>query len=106
MARGAPGSWRVAAAGLAVVASVTYAYTEAAAPEPVSLVDAKAVIDRYCVTCHTERLKPGGVVLEHRDLAQIGADADVWERVVRKLRARAMPPAGSPHPDIETLRHV
>lgn len=59
------------------------------------------LITRYCVTCHSERLKSGGLVLEGRSLTRVASDADVWERVLRKLRAGQMPPVGSPRPEAQ-----
>ena len=59
----------------------------------------RAVIDRYCVTCHSDRLQTGGLSLEGVDLADVAAHAEVWEKVVRKLRAGAMPPRPRPRPD-------
>jgi hypothetical protein len=59
----------------------------------------KATLDRYCVTCHNERLKTAGLVLDTISLSRVGAAPDTWEKVVRKLRARMMPPAGVPRPD-------
>ena len=62
----------------------------------------KALLDRYCLTCHTQRLKERGTVpiaLDTLDLAQVGANAEAWEKVVRKMRAGLMPPAGAPRPD-------
>ena len=59
----------------------------------------RAIIDKYCVTCHNRRLKTAGLMLDTLDLGQIRADGAVWEKVVRKLRTGAMPPAGSPRPD-------
>jgi hypothetical protein len=59
-------------------------------------------INQYCIGCHSARLKTGGLVLEGRDLGQLSADADVWEKVVRKLRSGAMPPAGARRPDAST----
>jgi hypothetical protein len=64
----------------------------------------RALVDRYCVTCHSERLKAGGLTLEAADLAAVPAHAEVWEPVVRKLRAGMMPPAGVPRPDDATRR--
>ena len=58
-----------------------------------------ALLNRYCVTCHNEKLKTGGLVLKPGDLGRIGETAETWEKVVRKLRAGAMPPAGAPKPD-------
>ena len=59
----------------------------------------RAVLDRYCVTCHNQRTKTGGLALDTLDLAQPGEHADVWEKVVRKMRTGAMPPVGRPRPD-------
>ena len=61
-----------------------------------------ALLDEYCLTCHDERLRTAGLVLSQMDLEQVGADAENWEKVVRKLRAETMPPAGRPRPDKAT----
>ena len=68
-----------------------------AAPSP-----HRATLDRYCVTCHNARTKTGGLSLEGLDVARVESDSDTWERVVRKLRGRMMPPAGLPRPDDAT----
>ena len=62
----------------------------------------RALLERYCLTCHNDALADRGTVpvsFEHRNLDDIGADAEVWEQVVRKLRAGVMPPAGRPRPE-------
>ncbi len=62
----------------------------------------QALIDRYCVTCHNERMAERGTVpfaFDGLDLVDVGADAEVWEKVVRKLRLGMMPPSGRPRPD-------
>jgi hypothetical protein len=64
-----------------------------AAPSP-----HRATLDRYCITCHNERMKTGGLSLDGLDVANVERDADTWEKVVRKLRGRMMPPAGLPRP--------
>src|SRR5438874_12396105 len=61
------------------------------------------LVNKYCVGCHNERLKTGGVVLEKLDLANVDANAKVWEKAVRKVRAGSMPPQGLPRPDQKTL---
>jgi mono/diheme cytochrome c family protein len=61
----------------------------------------RAVLDRYCVTCHNTRTNAGGLALDTLDLAGIRGRAETWERVVRKLRAGMMPPAGSRRPSPE-----
>jgi hypothetical protein len=64
----------------------------------------RRVIDRYCVTCHNQKLKTAGLMLDDADLANPGAGAEVWEKVVRKLRTSAMPPPNMPQPSIEERR--
>jgi uncharacterized protein DUF1592/uncharacterized protein DUF1588/uncharacterized protein DUF1587/uncharacterized protein DUF1585/uncharacterized protein DUF1595/cytochrome c len=62
----------------------------------------KATIDQYCVTCHNQRLKTGGLSLDTLDIANVHANAETWENVVRKLRVGAMPPHGVRRPDQNT----
>ncbi len=57
----------------------------------------------YCVTCHNDRVKTGELTLEHADLADVPKSAELWEKVIRKVRAGMMPPAGMPRPDAATL---
>ena len=59
----------------------------------------RALINQYCVGCHNERTKAGGLTLDQLDPASSGEHAEVWEKVVRKLRAGMMPPSGSRRPD-------
>ena len=59
----------------------------------------RALLDRYCVSCHSENLRTAGLALDTIDLANVGEGAEVWEKVVKKLRAGMMPPAGRPRPD-------
>jgi len=72
----------------------------------VSTSGERTVLDRYCVTCHNDRLQTGGLSLEQVDLVDIAGNADLWERVVRKLRAGAMPPQPRPRPDPGTHREL
>ena len=62
----------------------------------------QALVDRYCVTCHNERMAERGTVpfaFDGLDVGDVGADAEAWEKVVRKLRLGMMPPTGRPRPD-------
>ena len=59
----------------------------------------QVVLNRYCVTCHNQKLHTAGLTLDTIDVKQVSASADVWEKVIKKLRARAMPPVGRPRPD-------
>ena len=60
------------------------------------------LVTRYCLTCHNDQALRGGLSLEGIQLDDIAGHAEVWERVVRKLRAGAMPPDGAPRPDETT----
>lgn len=60
------------------------------------------VLDRYCVTCHNGRVRAGELVLEGLDVLSVDEVPAVWETVVRKLRAGAMPPPSRPRPDADT----
>ena len=86
----------------------------AAAGAATTAASVEALLGRYCVTCHNERIVAGrgaapsmlvaqlrtaGLALDALDPAHVGPDADAWERVVRKLEARTMPPVGRPRPD-------
>ena len=98
------------------------AVTAAAAEVPAARSDDstahRALLDRYCVTCHNERMVNGrgraasplvgqlravGLTLDTLDLAEVGGHADRWEKVVRKLRGGVMPPAGRPRPSADEL---
>ena len=89
----ASASGEVGAAGQAAGAP----QVERAAPAP-----PRALLDRYCVSCHNTRLKTGNLALDGFDLSQVGEHPEVWEKVVRKLRGGLMPPAGRPRPDQAT----
>jgi len=62
----------------------------------------RALLNRYCVTCHNERLRTAGLTLDTADVDAVSEHAETWEKVVRKLRASAMPPQGMPRPDPAT----
>ena len=64
-----------------------------------STASGRVLLDRYCVTCHNERLQTAGLVLDTLDIEHVGERAAVWEKVVRKLRSGTMPPVGRPRPD-------
>jgi hypothetical protein len=71
----------------------------AATGQTSELASQRAVLDRYCTVCHNQKLKTAGLMLDRLDLAHVGDNAEVWEKVVRKLRAGMMPPEGMPRPD-------
>ncbi len=63
----------------------------------------QSVLRQYCVTCHNQRAKTAGLMLDTLDAAHVDQHPDVWEKVVRKVRAGMMPPSGAPRPDRATL---
>ena len=92
----------------APVAGLAVALLTLAQPEPVSAgiqeapesgVPEQALVNRYCLGCHNDQALRGGLSLEDASLAKIVGHEALWERVLRKLRAGAMPPNGSPRPD-------
>jgi cytochrome c5 len=63
----------------------------------------RALLDQYCVTCHNERAKTAGLMLDKMDLERVGDSAETWEKVIRKLRGGMMPPTGRPHPSSDDV---
>jgi cytochrome c5 len=95
----------VSAAFLSVVlvsSGQTSAPSQAPAPAGAEAQTHRAVINRYCVTCHNERLNTGNLNLDKLDLTRLGANVELSEKIVRKLRAGMMPPSGSSRPDAAT----
>ena len=73
---------------------------------PVAGTEPGALLQRYCIGCHNKRLRTAGLALDELDATNVRADAEIWEKVVQKLRAGSMPPPGRPRPDTETYRAV
>jgi hypothetical protein len=93
-------------AGCFVGVSAASTYIEAADTKPQARnntsVSQRAVINRYCGGCHNPTLNRGGLSFDSLDLNKFGDNPVVWEKVVTKLRAGIMPPAGAPRPDEAT----
>src|SRR5262245_35008871 len=62
----------------------------------------RALVSTYCVSCHNGKVKSGGLELDAINTADLRDHQDAWEKVVRKLRARQMPPQGARRPDEAT----
>jgi hypothetical protein len=98
-----------AVAAVAVVAAVTALAAQQpggarpASPGAAGASAQRALLDRYCVTCHNDRARTGGLSLATIDVDRVADGAEVWEKVVRKLRTGAMPPAGMPRPEPAAL---
>jgi mono/diheme cytochrome c family protein len=69
-----------------------------ATPVALGASDPQALLKQYCVTCHNQRLRTAGLSLETLSTADPIQDAEVWEKVIGKLRAGSMPPPGMPRP--------
>src|SRR5215471_18602270 len=65
-----------------------------------------AAVQKYCIGCHNAKANIGGLALDTIVAEPIGQHAQTWEKVIRKLRARYMPPAGLPRPDEKTYDAV
>src|SRR6266436_2178964 len=70
---------------------------------PANAASARALLDKYCVTCHNQRLKTANLTFDAMDLAHVSNDGAVWEKAVRKLRGGMMPPPGAPRPDLTAV---
>jgi cytochrome c551/c552 len=88
------------AASLAAGASALSAKAQQPSRSAPDSTDApRALVTRYCVSCHSDRLKTGGLSLETLAAQPVADAADVWEKVLRRIHARQMPPIGMPRPD-------
>jgi mono/diheme cytochrome c family protein len=81
------------------VAAVSVLQTSAGGQAPAA--PARDLVATYCVSCHNERLRTGNLALDiiSAEAGQVSTAAETWEKVVVKLRSRAMPPPGRPRPD-------
>src|SRR5437867_991833 len=61
----------------------------------------RALLDQYCVTCHNDKIKRANLTLEKLDLTTAGDHPELWEKVIRKLRAGVMPPPGMRRPPLK-----
>ena len=77
-------------------------------PDPTKAAQLNATVKQYCAGCHNERAKSEatatGVILDSADVLNPAAQAEMWEKVVRRVRTGSMPPAGMPRPDAETTK--
>ena len=81
--------------------------TNAGALTPVSTAtDAGTLLDQYCVGCHNDQTPTANLSLESPDLTAVGENRETWEKVVRRLHAGMMPPAGAPRPDPSAHRSL
>jgi hypothetical protein len=69
---------------------------------PPAYAAAKQVLDDYCVECHNKSAKTANLAIDALNIAKVQDNVHEWEKIVRKLRAGMMPPAGQERPDKET----
>jgi mono/diheme cytochrome c family protein len=95
----------VAGATLATVEAQSGAPPQHPAMPAAASGSARSLLDAYCVRCHNPRLKTAGLVLDRTvDADDVTVAPEMWERVVRKVRSGAMPPAGLPRPDATSFK--
>ena len=80
----------------------TINYPPSVASIPSASVE-RSYFQAYCQTCHQGAAAPQGLRIDKLDTTNVSKDAEKWERVVWKVRAGMMPPAGKPRPDAKTL---
>jgi cbb3-type cytochrome c oxidase subunit III len=98
----------VGVAALLVAGSVVFRLNAQQAPARPSSTPAAhiSLVDEYCLSCHDEDKKKGNLALDTMAAHDVAQHPDVWEKVVRKLRARQMPPIGKERPDDPTYDAV
>jgi mono/diheme cytochrome c family protein len=82
-----------------LVASPSAIRTQPATQSAGEIDQHRALVSTYCATCHSDTARLGGLALEGMDLDDAADDAETWEKAIRKLRGRLMPPPGSPQPE-------
>src|SRR5687767_2020406 len=82
----------------ALIQSNTVQISPVASTAPTGAASPQALLTTYCYSCHNTKVQMGGLALQGLDIQAAGAHAEVWEKAVRKLRGRLMPPPGSPQP--------
>ncbi len=96
----ATGQSRPSAAPAPAPAGPAVPAAAAARQSPPAAETQQALLDKYCVTCHNDRVKTANLSLQGLPLSEVAAHADVWEKVIRKLRAGVMPPPNLPRPSL------
>src|SRR5215470_4519128 len=101
-------SMRIAAGVGALLVLITASaplQTRAQTPAPAAggTDEHRAMLATYCFTCHNSRLKTGGLALDGLDLQTPEENAQIWEKALRKLRGRLMPPPGNKQPSQQDI---
>ena len=72
-------------------------------PSATTSASSRVVLDQYCVVCHNQKTKTGGLALDTIDLDHVEKTPETWEKVVRKIRTGLMPPSGARRPERAVL---
>ena len=83
------------------VSSEASAVAPSAGEAPAGATDSRQLLNRYCVTCHNDRLETAGLTLQEIDTLHVAEGAETWEKVIQKLRTGTMPPSNRPQPPPE-----
>src|SRR5215471_5332916 len=59
----------------------------------------KPLFEMYCITCHNQTWKSGGLAVDSLNTGNVGENMAVWEKMLQRLRARRDPPIGMARPD-------
>jgi mono/diheme cytochrome c family protein len=105
---------RAASAALLLASSVVLlgSVTTAGSAAPTSAAQRavqpsqRQFLETYCATCHNDRLRTAGLTLSGLDTSDVGASAELWEKVLHKVRTGQMPPAGRPRPALAVSHAV
>ncbi len=102
MARSSP---TTISAGLAAIFLAILPW-EGFSQAPDGRAETVSTLNRYCVTCHSAKLKTAGLVIEPSLLDHLDTSAETWEDVLTKLRSSAMPPPNAPRPEAAVYKRV
>lgn len=97
---------RSLAAAIFLLLLAAVAHTQTPSTQQANQTASGATLRQYCASCHSAAIKSGGVVIDPANIGDLTKDAETWERVVRQLRAQAMPPPGAPRPNKATYDSV
>src|SRR5262245_51822984 len=87
--------------GITIIVAAAVVCGQSSGPQ---LSTQRVLIDQYCVGCHNDKAKTGGLDLTSLDLNRVQEGAPQWEKVVRKLRSGMMPPAGVKRPEAASVK--
>ena len=90
-------------ASVVLVAAAQTTPPQSLDPVARSVAEQRALLDQYCVSCHNEKQKSAGLALDKVDLTRVRDNAEIWEKVVHKVRAGMQPPSGRPRPAPDRL---